>query len=425
MEPDPKTPERDIAYQMDSVDELASFRNQFVIDDQELIYMDGNSLGRLPTRALERVEKIVRDEWGQQLIRGWAGGWFESPKRVGSKIARLVGAQEDEVVVGDSTSVNLFKAVLSALMMKTDRKKILTDIFNFPSDLYILQGCIHLLGDKHKLELMTSPDSISIPTSDVASALDAETAVITLSHVVFKSGYLYDAAEITRRAHDVGALVVWDLSHAAGSVPVELDAWDADFAIGCTYKYLNGGPGAPAFLYVNKRLQSQAISPIWGWFGEMQPFRFDLEYTPSEGIKRFLAGTPNVLSLLAMEPGVDLLLEAGMERLRSKSIKQTSYLIDLFDRHLAPLGFSLGSPRDADLRGSHISIRHKEGYRINRALIEEMKVIPDFREPDNIRLGVAPIYTTFEDIWKAVWRIQRVVEEGRFLHFPAERLAVT
>ena len=236
---------------------------------------------------------------------------------------------------------------------------------------------------------------------------------------------MYDAKTITEYAHQKGALVLWDLSHAVGAVPVELDDWGADFAAGCTYKYLNGGPGAPAFLYVRRDLQNEALSPIWGWFGERAPFSFELDYKPAEGIQRFLSGTPPVLSVLAMEQGVDLLLEVGIQRLRKKSILLTSYMIDLFDAILAPMGFSLGTPREVEQRGSHVSIRHADGYQINLALIKEMNVIPDFREPDNIRLGLTPMYTSFQDVWESIDRIQRVVTEKRHLRFPETRQTVT
>ena len=226
-------------------------------------------------------------------------------------------------------------------------------------------------------------------------------------------------------AHKKGALVIWDLSHSVGAVPVDLDGWNADFAIGCTYKYLNGGPGAPAFLYINQKIQKEAVSPVWGWFGDGNPFSFDLKYQPGDGINRFLVGTPNILSLLTMEPGVDLLLEAGIGRLREKSLRQTAFLIDLFDHELAPLGFSLGTPRESARRGSHVSIRHPEGYRINQALINDMQVIPDFREPDNIRLGIAPMYTRFIDIWEAVERISRLMKERLFEKYSPSRLTVT
>jgi kynureninase len=236
---------------------------------------------------------------------------------------------------------------------------------------------------------------------------------------------MYDIEAITARAHQVGALVLWDLCHAIGVIPLELDHWGVGLAVGCTYKYLNGGPGAPAFLYVRQDLQEQTLSPIWGWWGHRSPFAFDLEYEPAEGNRRFLAGTPPILSLLAIEPGLDLLLAAGLERIRRKSVRLTSYLVYLVDTVLAPLGFKLASPRDPARRGSHVSIRHPEAYRINLALIEEMEVLPDFREPDNIRLGLAPLYTSFGEVWEAVDRIRRVAEERRYLGYSAERLPIT
>ncbi|HVP21750.1 MAG TPA: kynureninase [Anaerolineaceae bacterium] len=416
---------RQAARSLDSADELRHFRNEFFVPEPDLIYMDGNSLGRMPVRSAGRLEEIVRQEWGARLIRSWGEGWYDTPVRIGEKIARLVGADSGQVIVSDSTSVNLFKLVLSALALRPDRSKIVTDNFNFPSDLYILQGCVRLLGGRRALRVVPSQDRVQPDLAALYAAIDEDTALVTLSHVAFKSGYMYDAAAIARRAHAAGALVLWDLSHSAGSVPVDLDAWESDLAIGCTYKYLNGGPGAPAFLYVRQSLQNEAFSPIWGWFGNAVPFKFDLEYAPAPGIRRFLIGTPPILSMLAIEPGVDLLLEVGLDRLRRKSIALTSYLIDLFDACLAPLGFELGSPRQADRRGSHVSIRHPEGYRINRALIEEMNVLPDFREPDNIRLGLAPLYTSFEDVYEAVDRIRRAVVETRYLHFPQSRLSIT
>jgi kynureninase len=421
----------DFAEKMDEEDELAAFREEFVFSDPDLIYMDGNSLGRLPERTSERLRKVVEKEWGGDLIRGWNGGWYQAPARVGEKIAQLIGAGPGQVIVSDSTSVNLFKLTLAALAMRPERRRVVSDVLNFPSDMYITRGCLRLLesiegfGSPYQLELVPSENGITVDLGAVCDAIDESTALVSLSHVVFKSGFLYDAARVTERAHQVGALVLWDLSHSAGAVPVELDRWGADLAVGCTYKYLNGGPGAPAFLYVAHDLQGEALSPIWGWFGQRAPFAFDLEYTPAEGITRFLAGSPPVLSLLAMEAGLDLQLEAGMQRIREKSIRLTSYLVYLFDEILSPLGFALGSPRDAVQRGSHISIRHPEGYRINRALIEEMKVLPDFREPDNIRLGLAPLYTSFSEVREAVERIRQVVEGGVFQNYPTERLPVT
>ncbi len=416
---------REYALSLDAADPLAPFRDRFYIPEPELIYLDGNSLGRLPLATLERVEQVVKEQWGERLVRAWGSHWLEAPSSVGEKIARLVGAAPGQVVVSDSTSVNLFKLSMAALSLRPERSKILSDTANFPSDLYILQSCIQMLGSRHRLQLLDSPDGVHMDLEAVLAAIDTETALVSLSHTHFKSGYIYDARAITERCHQVGAMVLWDLCHSVGAVPVELDEWDADFAAGCTYKYLNGGPGSPAFLYVNRRWQGETASPIWGWFSERSPFAFELDYAPTRGIRRFLVSTPPVISELAIEPGVDLLLEAGLDRLRQKSMAQTGYLIDLFDAVLAPLGFTLGSPRRAEQRGAHVSLRHPEGYRINRALIEELGVIPDFREPDNIRLGLAPIYTTYGEVWEAVERIRRVVVEKRYLNYPEARLAVT
>ena len=413
------------AHQLDAEDELARFRERFVIDDPELVYLDGNSLGRLPRQAIDRVREVVEEEWGSDLIRGWNRGWYEAPRRVGEKVGQLVGAGPGQVLVCDSTSVNLYKLVMAALDLRPDRTHIVSDTMNFPSDLYILQGCVEQLGGRHQLELVPAEDDVRVDHESLMDAIDEKTALVTLSHVTFKSGFLYDAAAVTARAHEAGALVLWDLSHSVGAVPVELDAWGADLAIGCTYKYLNGGPGAPAFLYVREGVQERARSPIWGWFGQREPFAFDLEYTPATGIGRFQVGTPPILSLLAMESALDPLLEAGIERIREKSVLLTEYLVALFDEILAPLGFTLGSPREATRRGSHVSIRHPEGYRINRALIEEMKVLPDFREPDNIRLGLSPLTTRFVDVWKAVDRIRAVVEDERYTEYSSERRTVT
>lgn len=418
-------PDRDSAEQLDAADELAPFREAFLVAEPGLIYLDGNSLGRLPRAAGERVRRAVDEEWGRDLIRSWNGGWYEAPARVGEAIAPLVGAGPGQVVVSDATSVNLFKLVTAALQARPGRTRLVSDTLNFPSDLYVIQGVVRLLGGEHELELVPSADDIHGDEAGLEAAIDERTALLTLSHVTFKSGYLYDAARLTARAHEAGALVLWDLSHAAGAVPVELDAWDVDLAVGCTYKYLNGGPGAPSYLYVNHRLQEQLLSPIWGWFGQRRPFDFALDYEPAAGVAHFLVSSPPILSLLAMEAALQPLLTAGMERVRRKSLLLTSYLVYLVDQYLAPLGFLLGSPRDPARRGSHISVRHPEGYRISRALIEELGVLPDFRPPDNIRLGLSPLYTSFAEVYEAVQRIRQVIEERRYAHYPEERLAVT
>jgi kynureninase len=417
---------RQYAQQLDSQDPLASYREQFVINDSDLIYLDGNSLGRMPRAVIERMQKAVEDEWGTDLIRGWNRGWWEAPARIGEKIASLLGAANGQVIVSDQTSLNLYKLATAALTLQTDRKRIITDTFNFPSDLYILQGIVKLLGEQHEIiRIGALDDDITPDLAALESAINDDTVLVTLSHVTFKSGYLYDMQRITELAHRKGALVLWDLSHSAGAVPIELDKCNVDFAIGCTYKYLNGGPGAPAFLYVNKAIQEKASSPIWGWWGQNNPFALDLDYQPAQGVQRFLTGTAPMLSMIAMEAALIPLLEAGMDSLRAKSVLMTDYASYLTDHLLAPLGFSLGSPRDSTKRGSHISIRHMDGYRINRALIEEMNVIPDFRAPDNIRLGFAPLYISFTDIWEGFDRIRKVVEEKRYEKYPKQRLVVT
>jgi kynureninase len=416
---------RDFAERLDDGDELAPFRSAFIISDPNLIYLDGNSLGRLTLKSAQRIQEVVRQEWGEDLIRSWNKNWFEAPLRVGEKIAKLIGAAPGQVLITDSTSVNLFKLVMAALALRPDRKRIVSEVFNFPTDLYIVQGCIQLLGGDHQLHLVPSVDDIQIEDEAFLDAVDEATALVTFSHVAFKSGYVFDVEKIVDRAIQVGAMTLIDLSHSVGVLPIDLDRWGVDMAVGCTYKYLNGGPGSPAFLYVRKGLQERVKSPIWGWFGQHDPFRFDLQYQPIKGIKRFLAGSPSILSILGLEPALDIICEAGIDRIHEKSKGLTSYLYFLVQKDLEPLGFQLGSPPAVERRGSHLSIRHPDGYRINRALIEEMDVLPDFREPDQIRLGLAPLYTSYVDVWEAVRRIKRVMLEGRYQKYPEERLEVT
>jgi len=417
------------AVELDRLDELAHFRNRFSITDDDLIYLDGNSLGRLPIDSAGKMQSAVQNEWGDRLIRAWNDGWIDYSMQLGAKIARLIGAQPDEVLVTDSTSINLFKLAVSALQHNPDRKKIVSDEFNFPTDLYILQGIIDLLGKGHTLELVKSRDGICLPLDAVEKAIDNQTGLVCLTHVAFKSAFMYDMQRVTQLAHQAGAFMLWDLSHSAGAVPLELNACGVDLAVGCTYKYLNGGPGAPAYLYIRRDLQEKLRTPLWGWFAARDMFAFDLEFTAAEGIAGFRAGTPPILAMKAIEPGVDLMLEAGISRIREKSILQCEYLISLAEHWLYPLGFKLGSPADAAQRGSHISLQHAEGYRINRALIEApdggLKVIPDFRAPNNIRLGIAPLYTRFVDINLAISRVKDILDNGIYLSYSSDRFAVT
>lgn len=414
------------AQELDAQDSLAKFRDEFVIDDAGTIYLDGNSLGRLPKRTRAILHDAIENQWSKRLVRGWGEGWMDAPARIGGKIAQLLGAHAQEVLVADSTSVNFFKLVMAALEMNSDRRQIVSETINFPTDSYILQGVTRILGDGHYITNVSPREDVAVPTQTVIDAIDEnDCALVTLTHTAFKSGAIYDIQAITEAAHRAGALVLWDLSHSVGSIPVQLNECNADMAVGCTYKYLNGGPGAPAFLYVRRDLQEQLQTPIQGWFGQKNQFAMDFEYAPAPGMGRFLVGTPPMLSLLAIEGGVDLLLEAGMENLRAKSIAQTEYLIALYDAWLKPFGVNLNSPRDAAVRGSHVSLGHPEGLRIDRALIEDMQVVPDFRPPDNIRCGIAPLYTTFSDIYHAMERLRRVMQDKLYEKYPGERPAVT
>jgi kynureninase len=408
------------AQQLDAQDDLASFRQRFVITDPDLIYLDGNSLGRLPQATGETLNHLVETAWGERLIRGWNEGWIEAPARVGGRIAQLLGAQPDEVIMADSTSVNLFKLLVAALESQPDRHKIVTDDLNFPSDLYIMQGAARLLGRQVEIVVVPSPDGIYGPVAGLAEAIDGNTAVLSLSHTVFKSGYTYDMAALTELAHRADALTLWDLSHSAGSVPVDLGGARADLAVGCTYKYLNGGPGSPAFLYVRRDLQERLHNPISGWMGQKNAFDFGLTYKPAAGLQRFLTGTPSILAITAVSTGVDLLLEAGIDRLRAKSVAQTEYLSTLWQAWLEPLGFRLNSPRESQWRGSHISLGHDDGWRIAQALIQEANVLPDFRRPDNIRLGVTPLYTCYTEIYDALTRLRQVVTDRLYEQYPPE-----
>jgi kynureninase len=379
-------------------------------------------LGRLPRHTAKWLNEVISSQWGKSLIRGWDKGWMDLPVRLGDKIARLIGADPGEVLVCDATSVNLYKLVMAAMDHQKDRHRIISDELNFPSDLYILQGVIDQLGSGYELDLIPSKDGICIDHDSVEAAIDDNTALLTFTHTYFKSSFVQDMDGITSLAHRKGAMVLWDLSHSVGSVPVDLKACQADLAIGCTYKYLNGGPGSTAFLYVRKDLQAKLRQPIWGWLGSKYPFQFGTQYQPADGITRFLVGTPPVLSMSAIEPALDLHLEAGITALREKSVRQSAFLLELFDDWLVPLNFTLGSPREAGSRGSHIVLRHPEAEAITRALInpsgDAVRVIPDFRTPDNIRLGLAPLYNSYEDIYIGMQRIREVTASEEYLKIP-------
>jgi len=412
------------AAHLDNNDPLSTYREQFVIDDDDLLYMDGNSLGRLPKASISVLEKVIRQDWGRRLIRSWGEGWYDAPIQLGNKIGQLIGADEGQVIVGDSTTVNFYKAICAALDSNSERKKIISDVHNFPTDVYTIDGIIKTLSRSYTLQLVGTQDGITPDLDELDASLDEHTALLVLSTPTFKSGYLYDMAAITKKAHRCGALVLWDLCHSAGVIPLELDDWGVDLAVGCTYKYLNGGPGSPAFLYIRRDLQNKMRSPIQGWWGHKSPFDFDLDYAPADGIRRFLAGTPPILSTLAVEPAVDMILAAGIESIRQKSIGLSTYLIQLCDAVLQPLGFELGSPREPEFRGSHVSLKHADAYRISQSMIKDMQIIPDFREPDNIRLGLAPLYTSYQEVWCTIMRMQKIMEEGFYKKHTQQRSTV-
>ena len=419
----------DFARQLDENDVLSDYRKRFYFADENTIYLDGNSLGRLPLITKDLLDMVVEKQWGTDLIESWNKNWYTKSGVLGNKIAQIIGASDGEVIVSDSTSVNLYKLAKAAINFQKGKTRIVSDVFNFPTDLYILQGIVQEFGNDYELILANSKDEISIDLDDLKSKINENTALVVLSMVAFKSAFLYNAYEITEWAHKKGALILWDLSHAAGAVAVELKKSNADLAVGCTYKYLNGGPGSPAFLYVRKDLQEKLNSPIQGWFGEENPFEFGLNYRPASGIRKFMTGTPPVLNLLAIEPGLDLLIESGMENLNKKRLKQSEYFIFLTMKILSKYGFEIGSPFNSEFRGSHISLKHPEAYRICQSLIHPkistIKVIPDFREPDNIRFGLTPLYTTFNEVWQTVARLKNIMETTEYEFFSNERKLVT
>jgi kynureninase len=388
--------DRAAAEALDAQDPLAGFRDQFVVTD-ELVYLDGNSLGRLPRATVERISQVVREQWGRRLIRGWDEEWMALPVVVGDLIgATLLGAAAGQVVVADSTTVCFYKLASAALDLRPGRTEIVTDIDNFPTDRYALEGLAAARG--LTIRWVSGPASGGPSLEDIAAAIGPATALVTFSHVAYRSGFIADMAGVVDVARAAGALTLWDLSHSAGSVPVELDLWGADLAVGCTYKYLCGGPGSPAYMYVRSELQEDLRQPIWGWLGRQDPFAMAPGYVPAAGVEALLSGTPSVLGLACVQEGVRLVEEAGIPAIRTKGLALTAYLVTLLDSLLAPLGVGLGSPRDASLRGSQVALTHPDAQQLCAALIER-GVIPDFRAPDVIRIGLSPLTTRFVDVW--------------------------
>jgi kynureninase len=394
--------------ELDAADPLGPFRRRFVIPDPDLVYLDGNSLGRPPLRAVERVARVATEEWAGALIRGW-DHWIEAPRRVGDLLGTgLLGAHAGEVVICDSTTVDFYRLASAALDARPGRRYIVTDRANFPTDRYVLEG---LARDRDREIAWLDPDPVDGPSvDDVAAALAAhpdDVALVTLSHVNYRSAAIADLPAITGLAHAAGALALWDLSHSAGSVPIGLAEHGVDLAVGCSYKYLNGGPGAPAYLYIRADLQAKLRNPIQGWFGQSGQFEMGQGFQPMAGIGGWLTGTPGILGLAAAEEGIRVSVDAGIDAIRAKGIALTEYAIALHDRWLAPLGFTLGSPREAARRGAHLSVRRSDARGLTRALIEA-GVVPDFRAPDSIRLGLSPLTTSFTDVARGIATLTRL-----------------
>ena len=396
---------------LDRDDPLGHFRQEFDLPDG-VIYLDGNSLGALPRATAGRLAAVVREEWGRDLIRSWnSAGWIDLPGRVGALIAGIVGAGADEVVAADSTSVNLFKLAAAAVQMRPGRRIILSEPGNFPTDLYILQGLAELLGDRVEVRL--------VEPGGLEAALTDEVALLLLTHVHYKTGRIHDMARLTAAAHRAGALTLWDLSHSAGALDVRLGEAGADFAVGCGYKYLNGGPGAPAFLYVARRHQDTVRPPLSGWMGHAAPFEFSDRYEPGAGIRRQLCGTPAILGLAALEEGVRIMARADMARVRAKSMRLGRLFLDLVAQE-CPGVFAMHCPAEPEARGSQVSLRHPDGYAIVQALIAR-GVIGDFRAPDVLRFGFAPLYVSHADVFDAVAHLADIMHSQSWMDAAYQR----
>ena len=402
---------RNDAAGLDAADPLREFRNRFLIEEG-LVYLDGNSLGCLPRATIERLRHVAEVQWGERVIRSWEEGWMELPGEIGDRLgAAALGAGPGQVVVGDSTTVCFYKLSSAALDLRPDRREIVTDLDNFPTDRYVLEGLAAARGLTVRW-LEFDPAAGPTASEELINAVGPDTALVTFSHVSYRSAHIADMSAINDLVHAAGALMLWDLSHSAGSVPVALDADGSDLAVGCTYKYLNGGPGAPAYMYARAELQDELRQPIWGWLGRRDPFEMEPGYLPATGARALLSGTPPVLALTAVDEGVRLVAEAGIDAIRAKGIALTESAIELADELLAPLGVRVASPRDPTRRGAHVALAHSEAKRLCGELIER-SVIPDFRRPDVIRFGFSPLTTRFVDVWDGVDTLRSLLNYGR------------
>jgi kynureninase len=402
---DAASPQQKECQKLDWEDQLAHFRQMFDLPKGE-IYLDGNSLGAMPVSAVPAMQEAMSEGWAKGLIRSWnARDWHMLPVTVGDRLARLMGAKKGEVLAADSTSVNLYKVFCAAMNLRSDRRKVISERNNFPTDVHILQGAIANVFPKAELALAGDDDD------SVLELLDADTAVVCLSHVNYRTGRLRDMARLTRAAHEVGALVIWDLAHSLGALPVDLNGCDADFAVGCSYKYMNGGPGAPAWLFVATRHLKEVQNPLTGWQGHAAPFAFEIDFQPASSIEKFRVGTPPVLSYLPLMESLSIFEQTDMQALRDKSLRLTGMFIELAEQRLVQHGLSVITPKESAERGSQVALTHENGWPIMQAMIEA-GVIGDFRAPDILRFGFTPLYVGFEDVWAAVATLEAIMETG-------------
>ena len=412
---------------LDKKDVLSKFHSLFYHKKNE-IYFDGNSLGKLPLKAQKTIEEAVQKQWGEGLIRSWNQYWLSLSSRISDKYSELLGAEKGEIIIGESTSVSLYQVTYALLKEGSFAKHLSTDILNFPTDLYVLEGLEKSFGIP-SLKIISYKNEVEAEIEILKASIKNNPGIICLSLVSYKSAYLYPMKQLNRWASKHHSIIVWDLSHAVGAVAIDLKETETMIALGCTYKYMNGGPGAPAFLYINEEWHSKLLNPIQGWFGHQRPFDFSKKYEAAKSIKRFASGTPAILSLLGMEAGIDITLEAGIKLLQEKSIQQSEAFIKEIIQQLVPLGFSIESPLDHCKRGSHVTISHYASWQICQALIagndEHPKIIPDFRPPHFIRFGITPLYTRFEEIKTVIQVLKEIVERKLYLNFPLEKLEVT
>lgn len=396
----------DHAVALDAADPLARFREDFVRYDDPVAYLDGNSLGRPPKATLRRVGEVLEREWGERLIRSWEERWVDLPEQVGDRLAAAcLGAAAGQTVIADSTSVNLYKLLHAACGLRPGRDEIVVDDTNFPTDRYLVESVAEARGLAVR---WLSPDLVtSVTADDLAAVLGPRTAVVVLSQVDYRSGALVDLGARTRQVHDAGAVVVWDLCHSVGVVPIELDSTGVDFAVGCTYKYLNAGPGAPAFLYVAQRHLADVRQPITGWWSAADMFAMAAEYEPAPSIRKMLSGTANVLGITAVDEGVRVIAEAGIDAVRAKAVALSDLCVELADEWLVPHGFEVVSPRDSASRGGHVNLRQDRAREITAAMVEA-GVVPDFRNPDMIRLGLSPLTTSYTELWTAMDTVRNI-----------------